>query len=110
MSRIDRETKEQLRKSFSKRVSFDELERKIYAHDMGVMPSMVKPLVGDAIPEGIVQPESEQELVELLSGPGKEHQIDPQRQGYLWIWRGIAGARRPGGGVQPPEPHNRYFC
>ena len=55
MSRIDRETKEQLRKSFSKRVSFDELERKIYAHDMGVMPSMVKPLVGDAIPEGIVR-------------------------------------------------------
>jgi len=33
---------------------------------MGVMPSMVKPLVGNVIPEDIVQPESEQELADLV--------------------------------------------
>ena len=39
------------------RVTFDELERKIYAHDMGVMPSLVQPLVGNPVPDGIVQPQ-----------------------------------------------------
>jgi len=73
MSRINRETKEQLISRFSKRANFNELERKIYAHDMGVMPSMVKPLVGDTIPDGIVQPESEQELIDLVKLAGREN-------------------------------------
>ncbi len=56
-----------LRDDYGHRVSFDELERKIYAHDMGVMPSMVKPLVGNPIPDGIVQPQSEEELQNLVN-------------------------------------------
>ncbi len=66
MSKIDTNMKNDLEKLFGKRVNFGELERKIYAHDMGVMPSMVKPLVGDPVPEGIVQPVSEEELVSLV--------------------------------------------
>ncbi|MGE5422465.1 MAG: FAD-binding oxidoreductase, partial [Ignavibacteriales bacterium] len=56
-----------LESRFGPRVNFDELERKIYAHDMGVMPSMIKPLVGNPIPDGIVQPISEEELIDLVN-------------------------------------------
>ncbi len=59
--------KEILGSGWGKRVSFDELERKIYAHDMGVIPSMVRPLVGNPIPDGIVQPISEEELVDMVN-------------------------------------------
>jgi len=59
--------KDILNNNWGARVNFDELERKIYAHDMGVMPSLVQPLVGNPVPDGIVQPESEQELVELVN-------------------------------------------
>lgn len=66
MSRIETDIMDELKNRFSGRVNFDELERKIYAHDMGVMPAMIKPLVGDTIPAGIIQPVSEQELVDLV--------------------------------------------
>jgi Fe-S oxidoreductase/FAD/FMN-containing dehydrogenase len=59
--------RELLGTSWGKRVSFDELERKIYAHDMGVVPAMVKPLLGNPVPDCIVQPISEAELIQLVS-------------------------------------------
>jgi len=58
---------EQLQSVFGSRVNFDQLERKIYAHDMGVMPAMVAPLVTNPVPEGIVQPLSEAELIWLIN-------------------------------------------
>jgi len=68
--------KEEIRKilvdSWGTRVTFDELERKIYAHDMGVMPSLVQPLVGNPVPDGIIQPHSEQELVDLVNLASRE--------------------------------------
>jgi len=66
MSQINLKTRETLLNQMGKRVSFDEIERKIYAHDMGVMPSMVKPLIGNPVPDGIVQPVSEAEMVDLV--------------------------------------------
>lgn len=60
------ELKKILGEGWEKRISFDELERKIYAHDMGVLPSMVKPLVGNPIPDAIVQPVNEEELIKLV--------------------------------------------
>lgn len=60
-----------LTERFGDRLNRSELERKIYAHDMGVMPSMVKPVIGNVIPDGIVQPVSEAELVELAQMAGK---------------------------------------
>jgi len=47
--------KEYLGSGWGRRACFDELERKIYARDMGVVPSMVKSLVGNPVPDGIVQ-------------------------------------------------------
>ncbi|MGD0659349.1 MAG: FAD-binding and (Fe-S)-binding domain-containing protein [Syntrophorhabdales bacterium] len=51
---------------FGSRVSFDRVERKLYGHDIAVFPSLFKPLIGKTIPDAIVQPENEQELVELV--------------------------------------------
>lgn len=66
MNKIKAGIRDEMHQQWDKRVSFDELERKIYAHDMGVMPSMIKPLVGNPVPDGIVQPQSEQELLALV--------------------------------------------
>jgi len=67
MPEIKEQVRKKLQDKWGNRVSFDELERKIYAHDMGVMPSMVQPIVGKPVPDGIVQPNSEEELVDLVN-------------------------------------------
>ena len=47
-------------------MSFRKLERKLYGHDIAAMPSLFVPLIGNTIPDGVVQPSSEEELVELV--------------------------------------------
>jgi len=42
------------------------MERKIYSHDVGVMPPLVKPLVGKALADAVVQPQDEHEIIELV--------------------------------------------
>src|SRR4030042_6570146 len=51
---------------FGSRVNFSRTERKLYGHDIAAMPGLIKPLVGNTIPEAVVQPETEQELAELV--------------------------------------------
>ncbi len=69
-----------LETAFGNRVSFDRVERKLYGHDIAVFPSLFKPLIGKTIPDAVVQPESEQELVELAKWARKErHPSHPQR-------------------------------
>jgi Fe-S oxidoreductase/FAD/FMN-containing dehydrogenase len=62
-----------LTEKFGKRVNFDEVERILYSHDVGAIPSLVKPLIGDALPDAIVQPQNEAELVELVSWANKNN-------------------------------------
>ena len=66
MSTLGSSQKAFLRELLGNRVSFDRMERKLYGHDIAEMPSLVRPLVGDTVPEGVVQPESEEELVRLV--------------------------------------------
>lgn len=66
MSRIGAKQRMYLEETFGKRVNFDRMERKLYSHDIGSVPSMIKPLIGDTVPEGIVQPASERELAEVV--------------------------------------------
>jgi len=54
-----------LRERFNDRVSIDLLERKIYSHDVGVIPPLVKPLVGKSLADAVVQPKNEKEIVAL---------------------------------------------
>jgi Fe-S oxidoreductase/FAD/FMN-containing dehydrogenase len=51
---------------FGSRATFSKTERVLYGHDIGAMPSLIKPLIGKTIPDAVVQPQSEQELVELI--------------------------------------------
>ena len=53
-------------KSFGSRVSFHKTERKLYGHDIAALPSLIKPLLGNTTPDAVVQPETEEELVELV--------------------------------------------
>lgn len=56
----------ELETMFGPRVSFQPVERRLYGHDVGAMPRRIRPLVGDTTPDGVVQPESEAELVALV--------------------------------------------
>jgi Fe-S oxidoreductase/FAD/FMN-containing dehydrogenase len=66
MSQLDETHRSYLRGTFGTRVSFHEIERKLYGHDIAVVPSLVKPLLGNTIPDAVVQPENEEELISLV--------------------------------------------
>jgi len=66
MSQLDDKHRSYLRGVFGTRVSFHEIERKLYSHDIAVLPSLVKPLLGNPIPDAVVQPENEEELISLV--------------------------------------------
>lgn len=55
-----------LEETFTERVNFHKQERKLYGHDIAAIPGLIKPLIGDTTPEGVVQPESENELIQLV--------------------------------------------
>lgn len=55
-----------LQEKFGSRVSFNRTERKLYGHDIAAMPSLFKPIIGNIIPEAVVQPETEAEVLELV--------------------------------------------
>jgi len=58
---------------FGERVSFDPTERRLYSHDIAAIPSIIAPLIGNTTPDAVVQPQSEEELVELARWAVAEH-------------------------------------
>ncbi len=66
MSKINKNQRIFLEEKFGNRVNFRKLERKLYGHDIAAMPGLIKPIIGSTVPEAVVQPESEEELVELV--------------------------------------------
>lgn len=67
MGKINPEQRLYLEEKFGRRVSFHKTERKLYGHDIAAMPGLFKPLIGNTIPDAVVQPESEAELIELVT-------------------------------------------
>jgi Fe-S oxidoreductase/FAD/FMN-containing dehydrogenase len=67
MTTVKEKHAQHLRSTFNGRVNFDHTERKLYGHDIGDMPKLIKPLVGKTIPDAVVQPESEKELSDLVT-------------------------------------------
>jgi Fe-S oxidoreductase/FAD/FMN-containing dehydrogenase len=65
MDRRDKAASLFLTDTFGDRVAFDETERRVYSHDIGSIPLMIKPFLGKNVPDAVVQPESEEELSEL---------------------------------------------
>ncbi len=51
---------------FADRVSFDPTERRLYGHDVGVLPRRIRPLSGHPVPDAVVQPATEAELIALV--------------------------------------------
>jgi hypothetical protein len=49
---------QELQTKFGDRVNFRKSERKLYGHDVAALPGLIKPLVGNSIPEAVVQPTS----------------------------------------------------
>ena len=66
MGDIAAQSRSDLQSKYGARVSFRKTERKLYGHDIGAMPSMVRLIVGDTTPEAVVQPQTEEELVDLV--------------------------------------------
>jgi hypothetical protein len=56
MGQLDEKKQSYLREKFGGRVSFHKRERKLYGHDIAVLPSLVKPVLGNTIPDAVVQP------------------------------------------------------
>ncbi|MGC8810365.1 MAG: FAD-binding and (Fe-S)-binding domain-containing protein [bacterium] len=55
-----------LKEKFGQRANFEKTECKLYGHDIAAMPTLFKPFIGNLTPEGVIQPESEEELKELV--------------------------------------------
>jgi Fe-S oxidoreductase/FAD/FMN-containing dehydrogenase len=70
---VDESQRKSLQEKFGSRVSFDRLECRLYGHDIGAMPSLVKPIVGRTVPEAVVQPRTELELADLVHWANEHH-------------------------------------
>ncbi len=66
MGKIDERLRGELEALLGTRVNFRKGERKLYGHDLAVVPGLIKMLIGDTLPEAVVQPETEEELAELV--------------------------------------------
>ncbi len=66
MHELKEERRVELTQLFQDRVSYHPTERRLYGHDVGVMPRRIRPLVGDTVPDAVVQPETEAELIALV--------------------------------------------
>ncbi len=67
MRNLPTSLQEALRQMFGLRVAFDRLERIFYSHDVGSLPSLVKPLVGNSLPAAVVQPLTEEQVIQLAA-------------------------------------------
>jgi len=65
MGGLRKQQRSELRELLGDRVSFSWSERRLYGHDVGALPSLLRPLIGRCVPDAVVQPVSEGELVEL---------------------------------------------
>ena len=73
MARIGARQRSYLESRFGNRVSFRKAERRLYGHDIAAVPSLIKHLIGDTTPEAVVQPQTEEELVELVRWAREHH-------------------------------------
>ena len=63
---IRREELAELERMFPGRVTAEAVERRLYSHDVGTMPKLIRPLLGKALADGVVQPRSEEEVIRLV--------------------------------------------
>ena len=66
MALIGKKDRKWLEEKFGERANFSPTERVLYSHDIAAMPSLFKPFIGKTIPDVIIQPQDEEELVEIV--------------------------------------------
>ncbi len=66
MGKLTAAQQESLCEMFHGRFTTDPMECRIYGHDVGTMPPLVKPLIGKAQAAAVVQPKDEGEVVALV--------------------------------------------
>jgi Fe-S oxidoreductase/FAD/FMN-containing dehydrogenase len=66
MAQLNKKHRQWLEDKFGIRANFNPTERLLYSHDIAVLPGLFKPLLGNTVPNAIVQPESEAEVSELV--------------------------------------------
>ena len=66
MKNLSSKLQAELKDMFGDRVSFRQMERKLYGHDIAAIPGLVKPFIGNTVPGAVVQPQSEVELRTLV--------------------------------------------
>ncbi|HUU38904.1 MAG TPA: FAD-binding and (Fe-S)-binding domain-containing protein [Candidatus Desulfaltia sp.] len=82
MSRLNRNDRKWLEGKFGDRANFNPTERVLYGHDIAAIPSLFKPLVGRTVPDAVVQPETEEELRELIRwANGRRISLVPRGKG-----------------------------
>ncbi|MEO0210638.1 MAG: FAD-binding and (Fe-S)-binding domain-containing protein [candidate division WOR-3 bacterium] len=66
MKALNKEQRAWLEERFGPRVSFSRRERSMYSHDIGSIPGLVRPFIGKTIPHAVVQPQSEDEIADIV--------------------------------------------
>ena len=74
MGNLNSTERQFLETQFGERVNFDRTERRLYGHDIASLPGVAQLVVGDTTPDAVVQPESEDQLAELVRWAA-EHSI-----------------------------------
>ncbi len=66
MNKLDKIKQAVLENKFGDRINFNKVERTLYSHDIAAVPGLIRPLIGNTVPEAVVQPINEDELVDLV--------------------------------------------
>jgi FAD/FMN-containing dehydrogenase len=90
MNRLDSSQRSYLRSRYGDRVTFRRGERRHYGHDSVTAPPSARPVIGETVPDAVVQPTEESELLELARWASAE--------GVALTPRGC-GTSRSGGAV-----------
>ena len=66
MRELKREQTAWFEERFPGRVTVAKRERSMYSRDVGALPGLIRPVVGNTLPAGVVQPISEDEIAEIV--------------------------------------------
>ena len=66
MSVVSQLQRLQLQQMFGSWVSFDETERRVYSHGIEAAPKLIRPVVGGATADAVVQPGNQAQLIGLV--------------------------------------------
>jgi Fe-S oxidoreductase/FAD/FMN-containing dehydrogenase len=66
MASLNQQQQAYLVKTYGDCVNFRRGERKLYGHDIAAIPNMIKPLLGNTLPDAVIQPQDEADLAAIV--------------------------------------------